>query len=45
MHCKHSFRILTGKKYCQIKLQHLIKSPNMVIWVVGTLNQFFMQGC
>ena len=32
-----SLRILTGKKYLQIKLK-LLQKVNMNIWVVGTLS-------
>ena len=36
-------RILTGKKHRHIKLQHLTKTTNMVIWVVATSNQLFIR--
>ena len=40
-------RILTGKKYHQIKLEkkyEFTKSTSMGIWVVGTSNQLFIRG-
>ena len=37
-------RILTRKKHTQKKSGVLMKSMNMDIWIVGTLNQLFKRG-